>query len=171
MLEEIFIEFSLSLQVLCAHPGCKVSFTARGHTLCRQHAGCKIDPASGLVHWDPNTCTVCQEHIRVSNDTSIDKDARLVRLKMLRSWVYGFKKNRPRQPYLPTEQWRRDLFPKAELSAVVTNVSSTTFRPASRGKVVPTTSTPKSQTPAEPSPSPIPTLTLDIGHGAADDDM
>ena len=120
MLEEIFIEFSLSLQVPCAHPGCKVSFTSRGHTHCRQHAACKIDPVSGLVHWDPSTCMVCQEHLRVSNDASIDKDDRLIRLKMLRKLGYRFKKNHPGQPYLPTERWRQDFFPGAELASVVT---------------------------------------------------
>ena len=79
----------------------------------------------------------------MANDASLDKDERLVRLKMLRAWVSGFQKNRPGQPYLPTEQWRQDLFPGAELSSVVTYGSATTFRPATKGKEVPTTSNPE----------------------------
>ena len=104
---------------MCQHPSCPARLhTSVGHKHCRRHAPCRNDTDQGAI-WDPAKCHVCQKLWNATSSTTKSVDEVDRALDKLRVWVAGFRKNVKGSPYLPSEAFRRALFPSASPASVL----------------------------------------------------
>ena len=84
------------------------------HDRCREHAACNVITDQGN-YWDYKNCPTCSEAVQT---VQVTKGAVMEAvLKPLKSWIKGYQRN-TKGWYLPSEEMRLLIFPKAALSAV-----------------------------------------------------
>ena len=83
------------------------------HSMCRQHAPCRSVLGHASI-WDPAECRICLDLIRQAfEDPTASAEQKQRATEVLRRWVRGFAKNQVGKPYLPSEDLRKLLFPRA----------------------------------------------------------
>ena len=122
-----------SLNVSFLPQGTKCSFSGCGrvvnepcrHTACRRHTPCRREVGPSHAIWDPTDCPRCAVmYANIRNPAILEEDKKEDRA-VLNIWVSGFSKNSKGQSYLPNEEARETLFPKAPSTAVYHPDSST----------------------------------------------